>query len=115
MSYMRLAGIGIGKAAIASAFTVILFQSLILACQIGFVIMGVAFLILAQMLVFLLGWISAGIQALRLNYMEAFIKFYKGNGIPFRPFGAQGTQEGSTNGRPVSSDGRSDNHGWDRN
>ncbi len=93
MSYMRLAGIGIGKAAIASAFNVILLQNLILTGQIGFIIMGVAFLILAQMLVFLLGWISAGIQALRLNYMEAFIKFYKGNGIPFRPFGVRGTQE----------------------
>ncbi len=93
MSYMRLAGIGIGKAAIASAFNVILLQNLILTGQIGFIIMGVAFLILAQMLVFLLGWISAGIQALRLNYMEAFIKFYKGNGTPFRPFGVRGTQE----------------------
>src|SRR5438128_1468459 len=93
MSYMRLAGIGIGKAAIAAAFNTILFQDMILTGQIGFVIGGIVFLIMAQMLVFLLGWISAGIQALRLNYMEAFIKFYKGNGIPFRPFGLRATQE----------------------
>ena len=66
---------------------------MILTGQIGFVIGGIAFLIMAQVLVFLLGWISAGIQALRLNYMEAFIKFYKGNGIPFRPFGLRATQE----------------------
>jgi len=93
MSYMRLAGIGIGKAAIAAAFNVIILQDLILSGQVLYVVMGIAFLILAQMLVFLLGWISAGIQALRLNYMEAFIKFYKGNGTPFRPFGVRATQE----------------------
>jgi V/A-type H+/Na+-transporting ATPase subunit I len=93
MSYTRLAGIGIGKAAIAAAFNTLILEDLIFAGQIPLVILGVALLIMAQLLVFLLGWISAGIQALRLNYVEAFIKFYKGNGIPFRPFGAKATQE----------------------
>src|SRR5437016_1650921 len=93
MSYTRLAGLGIGKAAIASAFNTILFRGMIFPGQIGFVILGIVFLIMAHLLVFLLGWISAGIQALRLNYVEAFIKFYKGNGTPFRPFGMRTTQE----------------------
>lgn len=93
MSYTRLAGIGIGKAAIASAFNAIIIDGLIFPGQIGFVVMGIVFLVLAQMIVFLLGGISAGIQALRLNYVEAFIKFYKGNGTPFRPFGVRATQE----------------------
>jgi V/A-type H+-transporting ATPase subunit I len=93
MSYARLAGIGIGKAAIAGAFNTIIFQGLIFPGQIQFVILGIVFLVMAQLLVFLLGWISAGIQALRLNYVEAFIKFYKGNGTPFRPFGLRTTQE----------------------
>jgi len=93
MSYTRLAGLGIGKAAIASAFNTILFRGMIFPGQIGFVILGIVFLVMAQLLVFLLGWISAGIQALRLNYVEAFIKFYKGNGTPFRPFGMRTTQE----------------------
>jgi len=93
MSYTRLAGLGIGKAAIASAFNTILFQGMIFPGQIGFVILGIVFLVMAQLLVFLLGWISAGIQALRLNYVEAFIKFYKGNGTPFRPFGVRKAQE----------------------
>jgi len=48
---------------------------------------------LAQLVVFLLAWISAGIQAIRLNYVEAFIKFYKGNGTRFRPFGVRTKQE----------------------
>ena len=93
MSYTRLAGIGIGKAAIAAAFNTIIIEDLIFTGQIGYLILGIVFLVLAQILVFLLGGISAGIQALRLNYVEAFIKFYKGNGIPFRPFGVRTTQE----------------------
>ena len=93
MSYTRLAGIGIGKAAIAAAFNTIIVEGLIFNGQIGFLILGLVFLVLAQIIVFLLGGISAGIQALRLNYVEAFIKFYKGNGTRFRPFGVRTTQE----------------------
>ena len=44
--------------------------------------------VVAQILDFFLGGISAGIQALRLNYVEFFSKFYHGNGVPFKPFGA---------------------------
>jgi V/A-type H+-transporting ATPase subunit I len=93
MSYTRLAGIGIGKAAIATAFNTLILEGLIFPGQIGWVILGAVLLVMSQILVFLLGGISAGIQALRLNYVEAFIKFYKGNGTPFRPFGAKPTQE----------------------
>ena len=93
MSYARLAGIGIGKAAIAAAFNAAILEGFVLSGQIVLIIVGIVFLVLAQVLVFFLGWISAGIQALRLNYVEAFLKFYKGNGTPFRPFGARGTQE----------------------
>ncbi|HEY5538391.1 MAG TPA: V-type ATP synthase subunit I, partial [Thermoplasmata archaeon] len=92
-SYTRLAGIGIGKAAIAGALNGPIFTSFILTGDTLLFIMGIAVLFPAQALVFLLGGISAGIQAVRLNYVEAFIKFYKGNGIPFRPFGKRATQE----------------------
>lgn len=93
MSYTRLAGLGIGKAAIAAAFNTIILEGLVRSGQVGYLILGIVFLVLSQLLVFLLGWISAGIQALRLNYVEAFIKFFKGNGTPFRPFGVRTTQE----------------------
>jgi V/A-type H+-transporting ATPase subunit I len=93
MSYTRLAGLGIGKAAIAAAFNTIILEGLVRSGQVGYLILGIIFLVLSQLLVFLLGWISAGIQALRLNYVEAFIKFFKGNGTPFRPFGARTTEE----------------------
>ncbi|MEE9196628.1 MAG: V-type ATPase 116kDa subunit family protein, partial [bacterium] len=88
ISYTRLAGIAIAKAALAEALMSLVFGSLIFTGQIAFVIAGFAALVVAQMLIFFLGGISAGIQALRLNYVEFFSKFYNGNGVPFKPFGA---------------------------
>ncbi|MCJ2555228.1 MAG: V-type ATP synthase subunit I [Candidatus Thermoplasmatota archaeon] len=88
ISYTRLAGIAIAKAALAEALMSLVFGSLIFTGQIALVIGGFAALVVAQMLVFFLGGISAGIQALRLNYVEFFSKFYNGNGVPFKPFGA---------------------------
>lgn len=93
MSYARLAGIGVGKAAIAAAFNTLIIEDLILTGEVGWLILGVVLLVVAQILVFLLGGISAGIQGIRLNYVESFIKFYKGNGTRFRPFGLRGAQE----------------------
>ncbi len=89
ISYTRLAGIGVAKAAIAEALNNSIFHGLILTPNIGFAVLGFVLLVLAQMLVFFLGAISSGIQALRLNYVEFFVKFFKGNGVPFRPFGAR--------------------------
>jgi V/A-type H+-transporting ATPase subunit I len=88
ISYTRLAGIAIAKAALAEALMSLVFGSLIFTGQIALVIGGFAALVVAQMLVFFLGGISAGIQALRLNYVEFFSKFFNGNGVPFKPFGA---------------------------
>ncbi|MEE9174010.1 MAG: V-type ATPase 116kDa subunit family protein [Thermoplasmata archaeon] len=88
ISYTRLAGIAIAKAALAEALMSLVFGSLIFTGQIALVIGGFVALVVAQMLIFFLGGISAGIQALRLNYVEFFSKFYNGNGVPFKPFGA---------------------------
>ncbi|MFQ5986494.1 MAG: V-type ATP synthase subunit I [Thermoplasmata archaeon] len=88
ISYTRLAGIAIAKAALAEALMSLVFGNLIFTGQIALVIGGFAALVVAQMLVFFLGGISAGIQALRLNYVEFFSKFFNGNGVPFKPFGA---------------------------
>jgi V/A-type H+-transporting ATPase subunit I len=35
--------------------------------------------------VFFLGALSAGIQAIRLNYVEFFLKFFEGGGTDFQP------------------------------
>ena len=91
ISYARLAGVAMAKAATAMAFNTIIFTAaapggdyLVLAFFIAF---------LSHALIFVLGAISAGIQAVRLNYVEFFLKFFKGNGTRFRPFGLTKTQE----------------------
>jgi len=93
MSYTRLGAIAIGKAAIAGALNGIILTALVIGQPLGTAIFGYALLVIAQFLIFLVGGLSAGIQGIRLNYVESFIKFYKGNGTRFFPFGARSPQE----------------------
>ncbi|MCX6664902.1 MAG: V-type ATP synthase subunit I [Euryarchaeota archaeon] len=86
MSYTRLAAIGVAKGALAFAFNVIGI-GLILNGNIIIGIIGVVVLVILQLLVLALGSLSSGIQALRLHYVEFFMKFYKGGGKKFEPFG----------------------------
>jgi V/A-type H+-transporting ATPase subunit I len=85
MSYTRLAAICVAKAAMAFAFDMI-GLGLILSGNIIIGILGVILLIFMQLMVFALGALSSGIQAVRLHYVEFFMKFYKGEGIRFNPF-----------------------------
>jgi len=85
ISYTRLAAICVAKAAMAFAFNMI-GLGLILSGNIAIGILGVILLIFMQLMVFSLGALSSGIQAVRLHYVEFFMKFYKGEGIQFNPF-----------------------------
>lgn len=85
MSYTRLAAICVAKAAMAFAFNMI-GLGLILSGNIVIGILGVILLIFMQLMVFALGALSSGIQAVRLHYVEFFMKFYKGEGMRFNPF-----------------------------
>jgi V/A-type H+-transporting ATPase subunit I len=85
ISYTRLAAICVAKGAMAFAFNVIGF-GMILSGNIIIGIVGVVLLILMQLIVFALGSLSSGIQAVRLHYVEFFMKFYKGDGVKFTPF-----------------------------
>ncbi len=88
ISYTRLAGIAVAKAAIAESLNNAIFHGLIFDQGILIVAFGFFLLLGSQLIVLLLGGLSSGIQALRLNYVEFFMKFFHGNGVPFKPFGA---------------------------
>jgi len=103
MSYTRLAGVGVAKGAVALAFNTMFLPLVVneellrtgvvaLNPNILMVIIGFVFLFLAHAMVLILGAMSAGIQSLRLNYVEFFLKFYKGGGTLFSPFGARKTR-----------------------
>lgn len=104
MSYTRLAGVAVAKGAVALAFNTMFLPMIIneeafLATgvvewnpSILFIVLGFVLLFLAHAMVLILGAISAGIQAIRLNYVEFFLKFFKGGGSLFSPFGAQKTK-----------------------
>ncbi|MUV60360.1 V-type ATP synthase subunit I [Halobacterium sp. CBA1126] len=55
----------------------------------GGVLAGVVVLVLGHLLVLALGVTSAGLQTLRLEYVEFFNKFYEGGGEKYHPFGYQ--------------------------
>ena len=52
---------------------------------------GILILVLGHLLVLVLGITSAGLQAVRLEYVEFFGKFYEGGGKAYDPFGHERT------------------------
>lgn len=52
-------------------------------------IIGVFVLVLGHVVVLLLGITSAGLQGIRLEYVEFFNRFYEGGGRKFEPFGRE--------------------------
>lgn len=97
VSYARLAAVGVAKAAMAFAFNVIALDTAIFpgldTGNVFFVIVGIVVAVLFHLIIFLLGAVTAAIQAIRLNYVEFFVKFFKGAGTEFRPFGERAKPE----------------------
>jgi len=88
LSYTRLAGLAVAKAAMAAAFTSLTLVAMVLdGTDLLFLVIGLVLFVITQLFVFVLGVFSSGIQAIRLNYVEFFNKFYTGGGKPFAPFG----------------------------
>jgi len=50
---------------------------------------GILILVIGHLLVLVLGITSAGLQAIRLEYVEFFSKFYEGGGTAYLPFGQE--------------------------
>jgi V/A-type H+-transporting ATPase subunit I len=55
------------------------------------VVFGLLVIVLGHLLVLVLGITSAGLQAVRLEYVEFFGKFYEGGGTVYNPFGHERT------------------------
>ena len=97
ISYARLAGIGVAEEAVTLALNSIILGGLIIpwsqGSSFGYLIAGLVLFGAAQIILFLLYAISATIQSIRLNYVEFFLKFYKGTGTLFHPFGERAKSE----------------------
>ena len=78
LSFMRVAGLGIAHVSLMSAFA----QMADLA---GGGVGGFIILLLGNVMVIALEGLSAGIQALRLNYYEFFTKYFTGRGLSYNP------------------------------
>jgi len=86
VSYARLAALAIGKGAVALAFNFMLFPLIFESGNIAIAILGAVTLFICQaFFVFFIGALSSGIQAIRLNYVEFFLKFFEGGGADFQP------------------------------
>ncbi|MFA6821054.1 MAG: V-type ATPase 116kDa subunit family protein [Sphaerochaetaceae bacterium] len=78
LSFMRVAGLGIAHVSLMVAFDQ-------MAALVGGGVPGVLVLVVGNALVIALEGLSAGIQALRLNYYEFFTKYFTGNGLSYNP------------------------------
>lgn len=85
VSYARLAALAVGKGAMALAFNSMLLP-VVFGGNIVFAVLGAVALGFSMLFfVFFLGSLSVGIQAIRLNYVEFFLKFFEGGGTEFSP------------------------------
>ncbi len=83
LSFMRVAGLGIAHVSLMMAFFNI--AAMVSGPGDALSVWGILVLVLGNILVILLEGLSAGIQALRLNYYEFFTKFFHGTGRLFSP------------------------------
>ncbi len=82
LSFMRVAGLGIAHVSLMTAF----FQIAAMASpKGGLSVAGIVILVLGNALVIALEGLSAGIQALRLNYYEFFSRYFNGTGRAYKP------------------------------
>ena len=77
LSFMRVAGLGIAHVSLMVAFDTI--------AGMTSGVPAIIIIILGNILVIALEGLSAGIQALRLNYYEFFSRYFTGKGIAYNP------------------------------
>ncbi|MCJ7516563.1 MAG: hypothetical protein MUO18_01185, partial [Methanomassiliicoccales archaeon] len=84
VSYTRLTAIGMSKAGLALAFNSISIEMIAPGGGIMIVLALLVFTV-GHLMIFILAIISAGLQGIRLQYVEFFMKFYEGGGSKFSP------------------------------
>ncbi|ASI13686.1 A-type Na(+),H(+)-transporting-ATP synthase subunit I [Candidatus Mancarchaeum acidiphilum] len=84
LSYMRLIGILLSTIILAEVIDQIFLKSL--SQSILFAIVGVIILLVGQIFTIVIAAFEPGIQGVRLIYVEFFSGFFKGNGMPFKPY-----------------------------
>ncbi|MCX8197962.1 MAG: hypothetical protein N3F07_02080 [Candidatus Micrarchaeota archaeon] len=90
MSYIRIAAVGVGGVILAEAINELLLPRLELSPMGALLFLITSALYLAAHLFScLLAMFESFVHGARLNVVEFFGKFYKGNGIRFSPFSAQ--------------------------
>ena len=86
LSYTRLAAIGMSKAGMALAFNYIVFGMFISPDSgIVWIIISLVILGLLHLVIWTLAILSAGLHALRLQFVELMTKFFAGGGVEFKP------------------------------
>ncbi|MHC1693593.1 MAG: V-type ATP synthase subunit I [Sphaerochaetaceae bacterium] len=78
LSFMRVAGLGIAHVSLMAAFAD-------MSALVGGGAVGILVMLVGNALVIALEGLSAGIQALRLNYYEFFTKYFTGKGLAYNP------------------------------
>ena len=94
LSYARLLAVGLSSVAIASVINFIALDMMVepqleslSAVGIVIIIIGILVLVVGHVVNTFLGILEAGLNSIRLHYVEFFTKFYKGGGRKYNPFG----------------------------